>query len=132
VVKGFSNRKETGIHRLTTAGQAASITAVSDKQQFRVNKKELAHIEMTVLDSKGNLVYDAVNEVTISIDGPARLLGLESGDLASHEDYKSNKRKVFNGKLLAYIQSNGTSGVVMIKVDSPGLPSTIVTIASTK
>ena len=132
VVKGFSNRKEIGRHQLMTAGQAASIIAVSDKQQFRVNKKELAHIEMTVLDSKGNLVYDAVNEVTISIDGPARLLGLESGDLASHEDYKSNKRKVFNGKLLAYIQSNGTSGVVMIKVDSPGLPSTIVTIASTK
>jgi beta-galactosidase len=74
----------------------------------------------------------AANEVTITIDGPARLLGLESGDLASHENYKSNKRKLFNGKLRAYIQSNDGSNVVRIKIDSPALPLAIVTIASTK
>jgi hypothetical protein len=131
MVKGFSNHKETGSFQLTTTGQPAIIIAVSDKKQFRA-MKEVAHIEMTVLDGAGNLVYEAVNEVTITIEGPAKLLGLESGDLGSHEDYKSNRRKVLNGKLLAYIQSTGGSGAVKIKIESPGLPLAVSTIASIK
>jgi hypothetical protein len=81
-------------------------------------------------DNNRNLVYNAANELTITLDGPARLLGLESGDLASHEDYKSNKRKVYNGKLLAYIQSNGKPGDVKITISSPGLNSKVISINS--
>ena len=74
---------------------------------------------------KGILVYDAANEITFTVEGPAKLLGLESGDLASHEDYKSNKRKLYNGQLLAYVQSNGKPGNIKITISSPGLPSKI-------
>jgi beta-galactosidase len=55
------------------------------------------------------------------------LVGLESGDLASHEDYKASKRKVYHGKLLAYIQGV-KPGVVKITISSPGLKTSIVEI----
>lgn len=51
----------------------------------------------------------------------AILLGLESGNLASHEEYKSNKRKAYNGKIVAYVQSSGKPGEVKITIHSPGL-----------
>jgi hypothetical protein len=132
LVKGFTNGKEVSEHRLVTAGEAGSIMTVVDKTQFRLGNKELAHVEMMLHDQRGNMIYDATNELTVAIDGPARLLGLESGDLASHEEYQSNKRKLFNGRLLAYIQSNGKPGKVTITVSSPGLPSKAIIINSVK
>lgn len=132
MVKGFSNGKEVSKHTLKTAGEPTAIVAVTDKKKFRVGEKDLAHVELTVTDRDGNLVYDAANEVTVLVDGPAKLLGLESGNLASHEDYTANKRKVYNGKLLAYIQSNGKPGAVTITINTPGLPASTVVITSPK
>lgn len=127
-VKGFINGKEITSHRLTTAGESQTMAAVSDKKQLQAGEKRLAHIELVMQDKKGNLVYDANNEVTVAIEGPAKLLGLESGDLASHEDYKANKRRFYNGKLLAYIQSDGSAGMVNVTFSSPGLPSTSISL----
>jgi beta-galactosidase len=128
VVKGFINGKEVSTYKLTTAGEPNVIIATADKKQFSVGGKDLAHVEIILRDKTGNLVSDASNEITVDIEGPARLLGLESGDLASHEDYKSNKRKVYNGKLVAYIQSNGKPGDVSIKLSSPGLQPVTISI----
>jgi hypothetical protein len=131
-VKGFTGGKQVSTHKLTTVSPPATIVAVADKKQFTMGKNDLTHLELAVHDKNGALVYEAVNELTIDIDGPAKLLGLESGDLASHEDYRSNKRKVYGGRLLAYIQSTGKTGDVKIKVSSPGLKSASVLLPSSK
>lgn len=128
LVKGFANGKEVSKHTLNTPGDPAVLVAVADKKTFSSGKKEVAHVELYVKDKNGNPVYEATNEVTVNIEGPAVLLGLESGDLASHEDYKSSKRKVYNGKLLAYIQSTGKPGLVTVTFSSPGLPQVVVTV----
>ncbi len=78
-------------------------------------------------DKDGNpVLLNTDNEITISIEGPAALLGLESGSSVSHEDYKANKRKLFNGRLLAYVQAQKTRGVVKIKITAPGLQQKII------
>jgi len=128
LVKGFANGSMVSSHQLLTAGEPNTIVAVPDKTQFHQGKKELAHIEIILHDQNGNPVYDATNEVSFSIDGPAKLLGLESGDLASHEDYHSNTRKLFNGQLIAYVQSNGKPGNIKITISSPGLLSKVIQI----
>ena len=130
VVKGYTNGKEIGIHQLVTAGKPEVIAATADKKIFQPNRKEVAHIEIELKDKEGNLVYEASNEVTVNIEGPAVLLGFESGDLSSHEDYKSNKRKAYNGKLLAYLQSTGKPGVIQVTISAPELPSKTISLSS--
>ncbi|MDO9375304.1 MAG: glycoside hydrolase family 2 TIM barrel-domain containing protein [Ferruginibacter sp.] len=132
VVKGFTNGKVVQTEQLVTAGEAKSIVTVADKKYFIAGKKDLAHLEIMFRDAAGNLVYEAANELTVTVTGPAKLLGLEAGDLASHEDYRSNKRKAFNGKLLAYIQSTGVRGTVTVTITSPGLAPTTVAIQTAK
>jgi hypothetical protein len=129
-VKGFNAGKETTSFRLESSDSAAAISTIVDKQKFNARKKDLAHVEIRIVDKNGNFVYEASNEVTVTIEGPAKLLGLESGDLSSHEDYKSNKRKVLNGKLMAYIQSTGKAGTVKVKIRSEGLKGKEVVIGS--
>jgi beta-galactosidase len=127
-VKGFANGKEVTGNKLITASAPASLAATADSKTLKAGKKEVTHIELHAKDQQGNAVYDANNEITVIIEGPAVLLGLESGDLSSHEDYKSNKRKLFNGRLLAYIQSTGKTGSVKVSFSSPGLPTASVSI----
>lgn len=120
-VKSYTKGQEVKTHKLVTAGEPAVITVLVDKKEFKQGGRETAHIDIMIQDAKGNLVYDATNEISIAIEGPAKLLGLESADLASHEDYKANKRKAYNGKLLAYVESTGKPGPVKVTITSSGL-----------
>jgi beta-galactosidase len=126
LVKGFKNGKEINHQNIKTAGEPYAIKAQQDVSALQHGKKQLAHIEITVTDKNGNPVWNAENQITVTIEGPAILLGLESGSSVSHEDYKAGKRKLFNGKLLAYVQSTKSPGAVKVKLSSPGLQEKII------
>ena len=125
LIKGFKNGEETH-YILKTAGAAYSISAQADKNYFDPNKKQLSHIEINVVDKNGVPVYNSDNGIAVKIEGAAKLLGLENGSSVSHEDFKSSKRKVFNGKLIAYLQSQQKNGTVKITLTSPGLQTKVI------
>ena len=125
-VKGFKNGKESAQYALKTAGNAYAIEAKADLSSFDKTKTQLSHIDITILDKNGVPVYDADSEITVKVEGPARLLGLESGSTTSHEDYKAAKRKVFKGRLLAYIQSQPKAGGVTVTLTAPGLQPKVI------
>jgi len=88
----------------------------------------LAHVVVQVVDQDGIPVMISEDEVTCHISGPGRLLGLEAGNNKDMGDYTDNKQQVFNGRLVAYIQSKGEKGVVRIKFTAPWLQSAETTI----
>lgn len=126
-VKGYNDEKTVAEHTLRTAGQVSRLNAVTDRTSLPASSHNVAHIVVHATDEAGIMVPDADNEVTITIEGPGKLIGLESGDLASHEDYKANKRKVYRGKLLAYMQGV-KPGLVKVTVSSPGLKTSTLEI----
>ncbi|MBD0286933.1 MAG: glycoside hydrolase family 2 protein [Flavisolibacter sp.] len=125
-IRGYRNGAEASHYTLNTSGEAYAVKAQADRNSFDRNKKQLSHIEINVVDKNGVPVYPADNEVTVTVEGPARLLGLESGSAVSHEDYQSNKRKALNGRLLAYIQSQQNAGAVKVTITSPGLQPKVI------
>lgn len=125
-VKGYHDGKKVA-YAIETAEVASRLKAVTDRPTLVASTHAVAHITIDVTDATGITVPAAANEVTISIDGPGKLIGLESGDLTSHEDYKASKRKVYKGKLLAYIQGVKL-GLVKITISSPGLKSSTIEI----
>ncbi|MBC7912732.1 MAG: DUF4982 domain-containing protein [Pyrinomonadaceae bacterium] len=126
VLKGYKKGVLAGTHSLKTSGDAYAIKASVDKNTLSKNGKNLSHITIGIVDQNGIPVFGSDNEITVSIDGPAKLLGLESGSSISHEDYKSNKRKAFQGKLMAYIQSQEKPGMIQIRVSSVGLKEQVL------
>ncbi len=128
MVKGFRSGQQINQQTIRTAGEVYAMEAVADVSTLNHSKQGLAHIEIEVVDEAGNPVYGATNETTISIKGPGLLLGLENGDLSSHEDYKASKRKLYNGKLLAYIQAQNKPGAITVTISSPGLQDAVVMI----
>jgi beta-galactosidase len=113
-----------------TTGQAASIGLSSDREFLLMDQRDVAHIAVYILDNKGQVVPTASNEITFEIEGAGSLLGTDNGDPASHEDYKSNRRKAFNGLCLAIVKANGKAGRIQVKAISPALQAASVIIAT--
>ena len=65
------------------------------------------------------MVKLADNNITCTVDGPVRLLGLEGADNTDMGDYRDNKQRVYNGRLLAYIQTTGEAGEINVSFSSP-------------
>jgi len=113
---------------LKTSGPPQKLLAEADTVTLAADGVDLAHIVVRVTDADGLPVYDAAHEITWAVEGPARLLGLESGDHASHEDYQAPTRRAFHGRLLGYVQSTNASGPVTVRMVAPGLEEAVVTL----
>lgn len=111
-----------------TSGPPRTLLAETDIAVLAADGVDLAHITVTITDADGVPVYDAAHEISWTVDGPARLLGLESGDHTSHEDYQSRTRRAFQGRLLGYVQATEASGPVTIRLTAPGLDEAVVTL----
>lgn len=105
-------------YQIQTSGRPYRLVASIDKSQIGSNQR-VAHITVQVLDDEGRLVKLADNNVTCTVEGPARLLGLEGSDNTDMGDYRDNQQRVFMGQLLAYIQSIGQTGDVKVRFTSP-------------
>ncbi len=127
-VRGRNGGTTVADAALHAHGPAARLMAETDTETLTADGADLAHVSVTVTDADGVLVYDAAPEITWTVDGPARLIGLESGDHDSHEDYKSSRRKAFRGRLLGYVQATKTPGPVTVTLTAPGLAEAVVSL----
>lgn len=94
-----------------------------------INKNDgLTQIVVQVVDENDIPVMLSDNEVTCTIDGSAKLLGLETGNNNDMSDYTDNVHRVFHGHILAYIQAIGEPGKAKIKFSSPWLQPTEITL----
>ena len=106
---------------LHTAGPAKKIVLNIDPASQYPGTKDTFQLEISVVDEKGVIVPDADNEITLKISGPARLLGFGNADNASHDNETDAVHKVYQGRALAVIQSDGCSGQISVQATSPDL-----------
>jgi hypothetical protein len=123
---GYNKGKAIVTYTLNTAGDAHALNAYIEKDS--IGKTGLAQVVIAVVDRAGNIIYEADNEATITIEGEATLLGLESGSDNSHEDYKANKRKTLHGKLVAYLLKQPNTKPAKITISSAGLKPVTLTL----
>jgi beta-galactosidase len=72
----------------------------------------------------------AENEVSFTLQGEGRIIGVDNGNPLSHEDYKGTKRKAWHGACLAIVQSTAKSGQVQLTASSPGLKAGSIAIVT--
>ncbi len=126
-VTGLLDGKEVARYSIRTSGRSFSIRATPDR--IVVTKdRDLIHITLQIVDQEGIPVILADDEVTCRISGPAKLLGLESANNTDMTSYRDNVHRVYNGKMLAYIQTTGSSGEISIVFSAPWLNSGKVTL----
>lgn len=116
--------------RQCSFGDATSIIQTPDQMSMQADGSDLIFIEISSLDVNGNHVANASNRVHITVDGPARLIGLDNGDSTDYNSYKGNNRRMFSGKLLAILASTNEPGTIVVTASSEGLPDSKITLSS--
>ena len=93
----------------------------ANKTILKANGKDLAFISISTEDENGNFVANAKNRMQVKVSGPARLIGLDNGDSTDFEQYKTNSRRLFSGRLLAIIAPTYETGEIKVEVESKNL-----------
>ena len=104
-----------------TCGKPARIKLFSRREQVEANGKDLIYVECSILDSEGNFVPHADNELYFNVIGEASLIAVGNGNPFSHEPFQASKRKAFNGKCLAILQTTKQRGTIQFEVRGEGL-----------
>lgn len=104
-----------------TAGPATSLRLIVDRAQIHAGNRDVAHVEVSVVDANGVVVPMSDDLVRFTLSGPARLLAVGNGDPADHSSYQATERRAFHGRLLAMVQSTNAAGTVRVSVQAEGL-----------
>ena len=109
-------------------GDTARIQLTPDKTELKANGEDMIFVDISAFDKNGVFVANANNRVFVSVDGAGRLVGLDNGDSTDYEQYKGTSRRLFSGKLLAMIAAKTEAGEIRVKVSSPSLPDSEITL----
>jgi beta-galactosidase len=114
-------------YKQKSTGEPTTIALTSQQTKIRVHQDSIAHVEINLQDENKIPVKWQEKEIEVTVTGPGKLLGLESGDVDSHENYQSNKRKTLNGKLMVYVRAMA-KGTINVEAKSIGMTSGQITI----
>ena len=129
---GTKDGKVVAEVEVATVGEPAAIELSVDRDAIAADRRDVAHFTVKILDAQGRVAPLADNEVAFEIQGEGKIIGVDNGNPVSHEDFKGNRRKAFNGLCLAIVQSTAKPGRIQLTATSPGLKSSSVTITTSE
>jgi len=83
--QGFKDGKEIITTKVETTGKPKVIKLIPDKSTIKADGEDVSVITIQVNDSKARSVPTANNEMTFSLKGPGKIIGVGNGDPSSHE-----------------------------------------------
>lgn len=96
-----------------------------DVERLRLHSEiygQLVFVTITAADREGNPVENANCRIRVSVED-GTLLGLDNGDATDYDQYKTDSRRLFSGKLLAIVKSQeGKALRVTAALDDNDIP----------
>ena len=127
---GYKDGKLVASHKIMTAGKIQRLNLEADNNNWLADGKDLQHIRVTAVDKKGNKVWSANQQLTFEVDGDAKIVGVDNGDITSEELTVGNTRRLFNGSALVILRAGKNAGKVQLKVSSPDLKTQIIKLTT--
>lgn len=115
-VKGYNDGKEVTEYSIQSSGRPFAIKAKVDKVK-NLKPGDVVHVEISIVDENDIPVILADNLVKLNITGPAKLLGLESGEGNAADNFRDNRQRCMNGRLLGYLKLTD-AGTVNLNIES--------------
>ena len=122
---------------VVSAGKASRLHATiadpytgRNASRIAADGQDVALVTVALLDSDGVLVPNADVEVTLSVDGPGKVIGTTSGDPADHSLDSSASCSTFHGLLRGIVASSelGAKGAVTVRATAAGVEAGVVVV----
>lgn len=115
---------------LSTPDDASQIRLRADRNKIAADGMDMTFVEINACDADGNIVSFDSDRVRVEVSGAAELVSTDSGNSVDYDTYQSQTRRLFNGKAVAYIRSNGEVGDIHITVSGINMKSETITISA--
>lgn len=115
---------------IKTAGQPYQVRLKEDRKQIRADHKDLSFVTIEVVDKDGNLCPRDASMLFVNVQGNGTLKALCNGDATDLTSFSSNYMRVFNGKMVAIVQSTDLAGEIKLVVSGERLKKGEVTIGT--
>ena len=122
---GYRNGKRI-VKTIETTCEAETAIIKADRSVMRADKGQVAVLDISLCDKKGRFVPDASQDLVVSIDGDAHILGFGNGDSAyrtveqpDKADPKHATVPSFNGHAQIIVASDGIPGTATVTVSLP-------------
>jgi len=116
----FRNGSVVARHLLETTGRAVRLIAEPDNHHWQADGMDLQHVRLTAVDSQGGRVWDCQDEISISIDGDAKIAAIGNGNIFGDEiSTTGNTCHLYKGTALVILRSALKPSTVTLRVSSP-------------
>lgn len=115
---------------IKTAGQPYQVRLKEDRKQVHADHKDLSFVTIEVVDKDGNLCPRDASMLFVNVQGNGTLKALCNGDATDLTSFSSNYMRVFNGKMVAIVQSTDLAGEIKLVVSGERLKKGEVTIGT--
>ncbi|WP_348823728.1 glycoside hydrolase family 2 TIM barrel-domain containing protein [Flavobacterium aestuarii] len=115
---------------IKTAGTPSALQLTADRSTIKADGNDLSFVTADIVDANGTLAPTANNEISFSVTGNGKIVGVCSGDPVSHESYKGSKHTALNGKCLVVVQSDAKGGRIELTAKANGLKQKTIVITA--
>ncbi len=119
--------KAVARHKIETTGEAVALAAEADNAEWKADGNDLQHIRVVATDKKGRRVQTSKGKVTFTVEGPAAIVGVINGDMASDELSVGDSRELYNGTCTVILRSGLKPGKVTLTATCDGMKKTKLT-----
>lgn len=116
-----TNGKVVATEILKTAGDPYKIVLIPHKTSISNNGDDVSYVKAVVTDENGERSPDADHLIEFEIEGAGKIIATDSGDVNSHEPYRTKERSAYRGVCFAVVQANKDIGVIKITARAEGL-----------
>lgn len=104
---------------LQTTGPAVRLVAEADRRQATADGRDLIHVAVRAVDAKGRTVYAADDKLTFAATGPAEIVGVANGNIASGESLTADSRSLWLGEAQVILRTQKQPGNATLTISSP-------------
>lgn len=115
-----------------TAGKPHRIELTPDRHVLAADGKDLAYVNVRVLDKDGNPCPLDNRTVHFKVSGAGRYRASANGDPTSLDLFHLPKMPLFSGQLTTIVQAGDTDGEILIEATAKGLKKGSVTVTAKK
>jgi beta-galactosidase len=120
--------KEVARHELQTAGKAVKLRIEEETSEWQADGMDLHYLNITAVDSKGCIVPNYDDPLTIDVAGPATLLALDNGNHYTDELFAGiTTKKMRGGRMLVILRSKREAGKVVVSATTGKFKTTYKT-----
>lgn len=122
---------EVASQECRTAGEPARVELKAERNTIADTWDDVVYLVATVTDSEGTRCPNGDYRLDFSVEGPGRLVGLDNGNLQTHESFSQSHYTTYKGRVVAIVRATASEGDITVKVSCEGLGSSQATLKIT-